>query len=393
MDPPRSRLPRAASNPSIRPLLSTATSQPSTRLPPPVRLGKLPTLSRQPSVPLRVRSQRDGIPSPRPTSGTKSQPSTEANHSLNKKKLLPSRSTLGLSKHMLDPKIQSRPSPLGPKRTITAASRTPSSSSSISKKPNKVTPPSHRMNGSTPGARRIGSNASLNARTVLSVKRESDRPTSTMKSKFFGVDSPSKTNSNPITATASFQTFSTPSKSGLPSCSTQTPILPRLVSTSLINSTTKEPNTLIKDTELSFVDEGEDDDDDDHDQSHDLTGSGSASGSGSGYGFATSRFERQDRPIDLSQLVSRPHTDVGYTTPSSPLGKAFMGTSRELILAREERDKLREQLKEREREIVLHSWGEVVRATEMEMEELSSSKATLSRLKSLLKLSGNTGEI
>ncbi|WWC72665.1 uncharacterized protein I206_106629 [Kwoniella pini CBS 10737] len=122
MDPNRSRLPRATSNPVIR---QPSNASVLSRLPAPTRLIRQNPISRKPSIPLR--SNRKITPSE--TERTTSQQSKTI-HCIAiaspAKRLLPSRSTLDLC----DVANTGQPSiPLGPKRTV--ASKTSSRSTSI----------------------------------------------------------------------------------------------------------------------------------------------------------------------------------------------------------------------------------------------------------------------
>ncbi|KAK8850616.1 hypothetical protein IAR55_004535 [Kwoniella newhampshirensis] len=418
MDQPRSRLPRAASNPTIRPLSTAALPQP--RLPPPTRPGRSPTISRrQAGIPLRADSLRSRATTGSSISVSKPQPRPNAASSVlpDHQRLLPSRSTLDLSK-------TSHASPLGPKSTVVSAAHITSYSKNGPSHVTKAIPhegDTRQITESTRARERVAVHRSASSVNLSTHGKPTQRQNDPTKSRnedggksrrAMGCTDPIKALKSPFVHTPSQTPLSKPSlisdtpsvprfspfTMGSPtrpilSTLAQTPVLPRLFTAPWTN--TNEPHTQIKDTELPFVE--------DDAEPGDLSGS-------PGYGQGTSRFHPplpppppppRRSPADSTSNPSRdtqhdrPNWQIGpdharcrplpapgtAPPPHSPLGKAFSETSRELIKVREERDELRTQLNCRQKEVVHQAWGEVIRGTEAELENIKSFRETLAALK------------
>ncbi|WWC98450.1 hypothetical protein V866_005341 [Kwoniella sp. B9012] len=323
MDVKQSRLPRAASNPAIRPVFvpapSTSTSTLS-RLPGPARIARQTTVTRKPSIPLRSNKKIT------PTDIQDQSSITPA------KRLLPSRSTLGLTKPTIPAPVRAntkQPSglhnPLGPKRTVTTATATSSTSSVASSSRVSVKPTST----SSVSVKNGKDNIFKSPDPFTEVKNSSSNGSTTKtnivkgicpKKGFLGLGSPSRPTRIPTTPSSR-----PPSQSVL-----QTPALPRVTS---IPWTSHNPDDQLKDVELSFTAEY---DSNDTSLIEPLD-----------FGFATSRFNSKT-PLPLYKNTSISDLEnIQY-----------------------ERDERVREVRKLKSQGVKEAWSEVVRASEGDLEEV-----------------------
>ncbi|WWC92400.1 uncharacterized protein L201_007357 [Kwoniella dendrophila CBS 6074] len=366
-----SRLPRAASNPIIRPPSSSIPI--TSRLPAPVRLVRQTTVTRKPSIPLRANRKitPTDITKVDDNNGVRINPAQEKSTS---KRLLPSRSILGLtSKSSISApqrsNINHSASPLGPKRTISTgtAQSKHNAKSSFSKKSSPATievEPKKTIFHSTsiPSINKTRTHRSLqaspeqiNENIELRDLLEKANPLkpfnllSAPKTKkysprtgFLGLGSPSRR-----------QTPTTPLSRQPSSSNAQTPVLPRIASIPWI---AQDPDEQLKDLDLSFNAE---------DESHDDSFIEPLD-----FGFATSRFA--PRPSEKSSLIIKNDE------------KRLQAEIEEYKL---EKERLVRELRGSRNQGVKEAWSEVVRAGEGDLEEVrhmlevvESMKADLDRL-------------
>ncbi|WRT70791.1 uncharacterized protein IL334_007790 [Kwoniella shivajii] len=277
MDNQKSRLPRAPSNPAIRPPSSIS------RLPAPVRLIKQSSLSRPPSLPLR--STRQPVLSKNGSSVIPSTPAVPSRFS--QRTLLPSRSTLALSNPTLPSPVRLRTNPaipLAPKRTISLASKTTTSGRS------KPTPSLECEKQQSQHMSQSGSSTDLNNSKAIHVFEPGTK--AAYRSQLFGLHSKNRTAFRPKTG---FLGLGSPSRSTrLPATPTSHKRFEDIISTPTLPKTESnrwnciDPDEQIKDLELSFAE----------DESTDISFVEPLN-----FGFATSRFASDQASID-------PNTDV-----------------------------------------------------------------------------------
>ncbi|WVW80740.1 hypothetical protein I302_102726 [Kwoniella bestiolae CBS 10118] len=322
MNSKRSRLPRAASNPTIRPPPPppAAGSTALSILPAPVSLVRQTTVTRKPSIPLR--SNRKTTPNDIEKVSCHDRPSSTSTSP--SKRLLPSRSTLGLTKPSnpapVRPNARPASNPLGPKKTIsTTTSRIASAaSSSTSFKPS--------------------STLSSNSKDIFKSPDPFVEHAGNPQKRFLGLGSPSRP-SRLASPSRPSRIPTTPSSR--PSIM-QTPALPRITS---IPWTSHNPDDQLKDVELSFTAE-----DDSSIEALDF-----------GFGLATSRFALR---TPLADKVSEKDEQ-----------------SLELEKIRYERDEKVRELRKVRGQIVRESWSEVVRVGEGDLEEVKIMQELIEGLK------------
>ncbi|WVQ63416.1 uncharacterized protein L199_001569 [Kwoniella botswanensis] len=333
MDAKRSRLPRAASNSAIRPVPAPSTStSTSSRLPGPARIVRQSTVARKPSIPLR--SNRKITP-------TDIQDQSSISPA---KRLLPSRSTLGLTKPTLSAPVRAStsrhlgpPNPLGPKRTITTATTTTSRTSSIASSSGVGVKPTSTSSVSVRNGKdnifrsldpftEIKSSGSIGSTSTNNVSKGIGS-----KKGFLGLGSPSRPTRIPTTPSSR-----PPSQSVL-----QTPALPRV---NTMPWTSHDPDDQLKDVELSFT--AEDDSND------------------------TSLIE----PLDFGSATSR----FAHKTPL-PLYKNASVSDLENI--QYERDEKVREVRKLKSQGVKEAWSEVVRASEGDLAEIRIMQELVEALK------------
>ncbi|KAK6906503.1 hypothetical protein I204_00691 [Kwoniella mangroviensis CBS 8886] len=343
MDSNRSRLPRAASNPAIRPVPAPSTSTSTStlsRLPGPAHIVRQSTVARKPSIPLR--------------SNKKITPTDTQDQSSNSpaKRLLPSRSTLGLAKPTFSAPVRAstkqppgHPNPLGPKRTIpsaTATYRTSSVASSSSVKP---------ISTSSVCVKNGKDNCFKSPDPFTEIKISTSNGSTTRtnivkgiipKKGFLGLGSPSRPTRIPTTP------LSRP-----PQAILQTPALPRITS---IPWTSHNPDDQLKDVELSFTAE---DDSNDNSLIEPLD-----------FGFATSRFNSKSAlPLYNNTCVS------------------------DLENIQYERDEKVREVRELKSQGVKEAWSEVVRAGEGDLEEVMIMQELIEALMLDMDMRGNSNAL
>ncbi|WWC65272.1 uncharacterized protein I303_107889 [Kwoniella dejecticola CBS 10117] len=278
MNTNQSRLPRAASNPAMRqPTVPLVTS----RLPAPVRPSRQNTVSRKPSIPLRSNRQINRNECEKPSIHPVKSISAIAVTSP-AKRLLPSRSTLSLTKK-LPSTIQSS-NTLQPKRTISSTASSRSTSATSTAKGYSLAVNDIQRNAST-HSRGIDQSQIHNENgqeNVFQVEGQKDKstlvPISNIRKKepvtkrgVHGLGTPSRPSRIPVTPSSQAPSqLSRRSPAG--PAPARTPALPRLASMPWTPSADEQ----LKDLELSFS--AEDDTQD------------ASSMDPLDFGFATSRF-------------------------------------------------------------------------------------------------------